>query len=98
MFFARSFGFQKFEIKNSFYTSRVSDGIHLQFYSFTVSIICKLIKERITKNNNYASLWFVRFLYEKEIYIYIFFEVILQRDLIINQSRHFHIRKLILTT
>lgn len=55
MFFARSFGFQKFEIKNSFYTSRVSDGIHLQFYSFTVSIICKLIKERITKNNNYAS-------------------------------------------
>lgn len=97
MFFARSFGFQKFEIKNSFYTSRVSDGIHLQFYSFTVSIICKLIKERITKNNNYASLWFVRFLYEKEIYIYIFWSYITS-DLIINQSRHFHIRKLILTT
>lgn len=66
MFFARSFGFEKFEIKNSLYTWRVSDDIHfvLQFHGF--DNFFKLIKERKIIIMFPCEYKFVKFLYKRK--------------------------------
>lgn len=86
MLFARSFGFEKFEIKNSFDASRVLDAF--SFHSFSI------INWR--KNGSYVSLGIriceISLRGKKIIRVILRYNRdLIYRDWVINQSGYFHI-------